>query len=405
MSDDEDTFTQRLRRKLWKSEPPGLKDPYNVGAPENTRRVKQVKKEAFTDDLIGKTAVQGGQYVRATTWDGLEQIGGATGWWEEAWDRVNVFEGFVFLGIFSLCECGLADDQICRFMAPSKMESKEDVSVVIHRALVEIHIMREAGLPAAFSASPWKENPYDDPDWGTIGFRHDENGSTVLVFPDEDIRQTVLNYLTNPEETRDDSASATYAAEGDESSGIEEIEGNMDEENQVALDERPTSEEELETSTTDDSESPHDDFAQESVMESPAPLLTDRSWLMVQFDDPALKFTVRIPHIKHLPNPPSLTNILFQILKRVMQLTGIRIPDPAIPDLTSAKTLLGHLIRKPKPKKLADRLLGNEELVGLPNLHIRERRYTPIDREKEIGRWKVIEKELIRRNLPVTGPG
>lgn len=88
-----------------------------------------------------------------------------------------------------------------------------------------------------------------------------------------------------------------------------------------------------------------------------------------------------------------------------MQLTGIRIPDPAIPELTTAKMLLGHLVRKPKPKKLADRLVANEEIISLPNLHIMDRRYTPIDREKEIGRWKIIEKELIKRDLPVTGRG
>lgn len=87
-----------------------------------------------------------------------------------------------------------------------------------------------------------------------------------------------------------------------------------------------------------------------------------------------------------------------------MQLTGIRIPDPAIADLTSTKALLGHLVRKPKPKKLADRLIAREELTNLPNLRIMDRRYTPIDKEKDIGRWKIIERELIKRDLPVTGP-
>lgn len=88
-----------------------------------------------------------------------------------------------------------------------------------------------------------------------------------------------------------------------------------------------------------------------------------------------------------------------------MQLTGIRIPDPAISDLTSAKMLLGYLVKKPKPKKLADRLIANDNIISIPNLHIMDRRYTPIDREKEVGRWKIIEKELIKRDLPVTGTG
>ena len=94
---------------------------------------------------------------------------------------------------------------------------------------------------------------------------------------------------------------------------------------------------------------------------------------------------------------------LFQVFKRVMQLTGIRIPDPEIEKICSAKALIGLLVKKPKPKKLAQNLLASKSITGLPNVHIMDRRYTPIDREKEIGRWKVIEEELIKRNLPVTG--
>lgn len=36
---------------------------------------------------------------------------------------------------------------------------------------------------------------------------------------------------------------------------------------------------------------------------------------------------------------------------------------------------------------------------------IHGRRQTPIDKEKEVGRWKVIEKELRERGLPVVGRG
>lgn len=60
-------------------------------------------------------------------------------------------------------------------------------------------------------------------------------------------------------------------------------------------------------------------------------------------------------------------------------------------------------VSKPKPKKLAEHLLKDKRLTSLPNVKIMDRRYTPIDKEKEIGRWKVIEEELTRRGLPVTG--
>ena len=91
-----------------------------------------------------------------------------------------------------------------------------------------------------------------------------------------------------------------------------------------------------------------------------------------------------------------LTNA--QVLKRVMQLTGTRIPDPAIGSVTNAKILLSHLVKKPKPKKLADHLVS-KELVELPNVQISKRRYGLIDKEKEVGRWKVITEELERFGL------
>ena len=42
-------------------------------------------------------------------------------------------------------------------------------------------------------------------------------------------------------------------------------------------------------------------------------------------------------------------------------------------------------------------------LTSLPNVEIFPRRHTPVDKEKTVGRWKVIEKELQKRGLPVLG--
>lgn len=86
-----------------------------------------------------------------------------------------------------------------------------------------------------------------------------------------------------------------------------------------------------------------------------------------------------------------------------MQLTGKRISDPDISQIDTARSLLDLLAQKPKPKKLAEVLLNHEDLISVPNVRIFGRRYTPIDKERDVGRWKVIEKELRRRGLPVTG--
>jgi len=86
-----------------------------------------------------------------------------------------------------------------------------------------------------------------------------------------------------------------------------------------------------------------------------------------------------------------------------MQLTGLRIPDSAIDSANTAQVLLKHLITPPKPRKLIDALVQKEDLINLPNVTVYERRVTPIDKERSIGRWKVIEQELQKRGLPVTG--
>ena len=92
-----------------------------------------------------------------------------------------------------------------------------------------------------------------------------------------------------------------------------------------------------------------------------------------------------------------------QFLKRATQLTGITIPDPAIQKLRIVEDALSLFTKKPEPKKLAEALLARPDLLALPNVEIFSKRHTPIDKEMEVGRWKVIEQELKKRDLPVTG--
>lgn len=86
-----------------------------------------------------------------------------------------------------------------------------------------------------------------------------------------------------------------------------------------------------------------------------------------------------------------------------MQLTGIRFPDSAIKSARDTQSLLSFLVKPAKPRKLDQALRRKEELVSLPNVHVYQQRVTSIDKEKRVGRWKIIEEELIERGLPVTG--
>lgn len=89
-------------------------------------------------------------------------------------------------------------------------------------------------------------------------------------------------------------------------------------------------------------------------------------------------------------------------VKRVMQLTGRRLSDPDISSISSFHDMRSKLKNKPKPKRL-DQTREMEQVRRLSNVQVYAGRRTPIHKEMEIGRWKLIEEELVQRGLPVTG--
>lgn len=88
-----------------------------------------------------------------------------------------------------------------------------------------------------------------------------------------------------------------------------------------------------------------------------------------------------------------------------------RVPDNILTILTKGHTspTIGNFLEmfaeqtKPKPTKVAEVLRNNEKLSAHNNLLVFGRRETPVDKEKEVGRWKVIEAELKAQGLPVFG--
>jgi hypothetical protein len=66
---------------------------------------------------------------------------------------------------------------------------------------------------------------------------------------------------------------------------------------------------------------------------------------------------------------------------------------------------LKQLVEPPKPKKLVELVESKGVFKDLPNVRVFPRRVTPIDKEKMVGRWKIIVKELEKRELPVIGTG
>ncbi|EGX91153.1 hypothetical protein CCM_05311 [Cordyceps militaris CM01] len=93
----------------------------------------------------------------------------------------------------------------------------------------------------------------------------------------------------------------------------------------------------------------------------------------------------------------------FALRKRIYQLTGNMVPDAKL----GAATTVGHLVvltaKQPKVQRLAEILQKSEKLKQLANVKLHDRRVSSIDKEVAVGRWKLIEAELIKRDLPVTG--
>ncbi|RFU80588.1 ribosomal l50, mitochondria [Trichoderma arundinaceum] len=98
-------------------------------------------------------------------------------------------------------------------------------------------------------------------------------------------------------------------------------------------------------------------------------------------------------------------SLRFAIRKRLYQLTGVLIPDAKLAAANNAKHILTLAARDPKPLKLAQLLEKRSAFNDLANVAVHDRKIGPIDKEVAVGRWKVIEEELKKRDLPVTGYG
>ncbi|OAA50619.1 Ribosomal protein L50, mitochondria [Metarhizium rileyi] len=109
----------------------------------------------------------------------------------------------------------------------------------------------------------------------------------------------------------------------------------------------------------------------------------DASWKNIVLDD-QLKFALR---------------------KRLYQLTGTLIADSKLGAACTVKHVLTLAVKKPQAKKLAELLETRSDIQNLGNVKVHSRKIGPIEKETALGRWKVIEEELTKRGLPITGTG
>ncbi|PMD55781.1 uncharacterized protein K444DRAFT_537093 [Hyaloscypha bicolor E] len=355
-------FTEKIRQRIWGTDkPPGLEDPYGDRSVfDRTKKRAKVEEAEEREDQLeeAKPTPDLSTYEPASTWDGLEKVGGFGNWWKENWDPDHQFRGF---------------------LPAEVIKDSDEVTAALHRAIVEVFALQQVGMPPKdiSAAIPGVDLTHE------VQISPTATGAT-LQFSQKASLEQVIQSLTpavddettvkeNPTESEEDVAA--------DRSTIDPLHPSSPE---VEVDEtaekgNPTESEEdvaADRSTVD----PLSGSTQMTYGELVASW--DPSWLQISLENPEIKFA---------------------IVKRTMQLTGLRIPDAAIMPAKTVKGLLAHLVKPPKPRKLVDALQQKEELMNIPNVSIYAKRVTPIDKHKSVGRWKVIEQRLTERGLPVTG--
>ncbi|KAL9583665.1 MAG: hypothetical protein Q9203_004986 [Teloschistes exilis] len=371
-------------------------------------------------------------YKPATSGEGLEMIGGPTGWWEKAWDEQFQFKGF---------------------MPSTPNRDGAAVRRAIEKALVEA-ISQEARLsvhPAICDTYGAMQASSDSKQfivWGIdkdiilesksnefgIIFSPDLKKMEIFRRPQEEVlapdtdaaeEETSMDSISSETEfnestSRDDTSTASQNDAEDErtnaSSPVRDLVQTVPLERRfMKIRGRLLSTVHHLDSSKDSFPSPVEDV--EPVMEEIEEDLEEE--ISSQEEDvetvteetgnvPVLlgNVTIRDPEFK------------FKIFKRVMELTGIRIPDPVIQSINSSDALYNRLIAQPPPKKLAQILIegrkrkqkvtGNMEqgqgfplLSNLPNVTIHSSKRVPEMAEGALGRQKIIERELDRYGIPV----
>lgn len=95
--------------------------------------------------------------------------------------------------------------------------------------------------------------------------------------------------------------------------------------------------------------------------------------------------------------------VKFYAAKRIQRLTGHIIPDGKLLGIETITSLIAYLAKPPKARKLFEEIETTGVVANLPNVTVSPRRVTPVDKDISVGRWKVMKKELEKRQLPVLG--
>ncbi len=265
-------FTEKIRQRIWGTDrPPGLKDPYGYKSvfDKTNERAKVEEAEERGEQLeAAKPRPDLSTYEPASTWDGLEKVGGFGGWWKENWDRDHQFRGFL----------------------PAEVKKDPDeVTAALHRAIEEVFALKEAGLllQDISAAAPGLDLTHE------VQIDPSATGAT-LQFSEEASLEEIVQSLApavedetavkeNPTESEEDVAA--------DRSTIDPLHPTPAEVDETSEKVNPTESEEdvaADRSTVDPLSSSTQITYDELVAS------WDPSWLQISLEDPEVKFAVSV---------------------------------------------------------------------------------------------------------------
>ncbi|KAL8947350.1 MAG: hypothetical protein Q9222_006362 [Ikaeria aurantiellina] len=343
-------------------------------------------------------------YTPAVSGEGLETIGGPTGWWEEAWDEQHQFKGF---------------------MRPKPILDGSAARKAIERALLEYYMIQQGSNRFLRNLPAVKKYPWNVPPVEGFNIRQTQDGHVQIKWRSFEDEMVMRRWMRKPvqldmeaqdvEEVADGTAggeaigSAGKAALISSRPEFEESEATASlssaKEHQADVFEQP---EQSEHHSAKEQNTVHDASLDRDVPQRP-----------LEAKHPTGTPKAQKARFNGLQGSIALTDpeTKFAIIKRVMQLTGIRIPDPIVQSIDSSQALWNHLAQKPKPKKLAQILIGGRdispakkkflkqkqipELSTLSNVRILPSKLVPEMNESALGRQKVVEQHLDQHDIPV----
>jgi len=312
------------------------------------------------------------EYVQAQRWDGLQWVG------SKEWVARKSDAGETYVG----------------FNPRRKLElSPEEWRRVLHHVTVEILALAQAGRDVN---AVYTERAVRMEDWKRTAnvMIKQTDGAIELQLPTNESLESILKAM--PQSLAEEIMKAAENDEMTQAEGAEEVLSEVSAQQDV-----DAQQVDAEMAQAEGAEEMLSDASDQQEVE--AKQIDAEEKATMRAIKKAVKKTVNIADSEWLQTPLADPAIKLAVIKRVQQLTGHRVRDPVISSATSVFHLYQALKTRSEPEKLAHAKQLRKVNLDLPNVTVHDHRRTPIHKHQEVGRWKVIEEELINRGLPVTG--